>query len=444
MTTSNLVAGVHNIVATFEGSPALNTSLSQLVIGADTTTSLDTSLNPSVFGQNVTFTATVSATDPSAGNPSGTVDFFDFEGGFVGSGTLALVNGQYQATVSTSALSVDTHDIFALYDGDTTFDLSFSDDLTQTVNQADTSTNLTSSADPSVFGHSVTFTATVSASSPGSGTATGTVTFRDGASSIGTAALALGVGCSIATFSTSALAAGNHNITAVYSGDSRFTASTATVFIQTVIPTVPTTLHWSGGSTSNNQWSTPGNWVGVLTPIAGDDLVFPTTWGTSRTTNYNDIAAGTTFHSITFSGTGALSYNISGNALGLTTGITNSAGVNTFGVNITIGAGSHTFTVAGGTTLTESGVVSGSGGLTENGGGTLVLSGNNTYSGQHGGQCRHYPAHKQQRPGKCNDGNRQVERERDRAATGGQYHPYRCRNEFQHPGIYPDCGEYLW
>ena len=146
---------------------------------------------------------------------------------------------------------------------------------------------------PSVAGQSVTFTATISAGSPGSGTATGTVTFRDGASSLGTSLLSSGK----ASFSTPALAAGDHTIKAAYSGDSNFTGSTSSTFYQNVIPTVSGNLTWTG-SGGNNTWSTPENWSPAVTPIAGDSLTFPL--GANQTTNVNDIAAGTTFQSITF------------------------------------------------------------------------------------------------------------------------------------------------
>src|SRR5207253_7996640 len=66
------------------------------------------------------------------------------------------------------------------------FTASTSANLTQTVNQAGTTTAVSSSVNPSVFGQSVTFTATVSAVAPGAGTATGTVTFKDGATTLGT------------------------------------------------------------------------------------------------------------------------------------------------------------------------------------------------------------------------------------------------------------------
>jgi hypothetical protein len=98
------------------------------------------------------------------------------------------------------------------------------------VNRDATSTSLVSSANPSVYGQQVTFTATVAASPPGSGTPTGPVTFLDGSTPLGTGNLSNGV----ATLSTSSLAAGAHAITAVYGGDANFLTSTSNTVNQTV------------------------------------------------------------------------------------------------------------------------------------------------------------------------------------------------------------------
>jgi len=86
-----------------------------------------------------------------------------------------------------------------------------------------------SSLNPSVFGQSVTFTATVSAVSPGAGTPSGTVTFKDGTTTLGTGTLSGGV----ATLATSALSLGAHSITAVYGGDSNFNGSASSALTQT-------------------------------------------------------------------------------------------------------------------------------------------------------------------------------------------------------------------
>src|SRR4029077_18513294 len=106
--------------------------------------------------------------------------------------------------------------------GDASFLTSTSSDLSQVVNQASTSTAVTTSLTPSVFGQSVTFTATVTAGFPGSGIPTGTVTFKDGASTLGTGTLS---GSGVATFTTSALSAATHTINAFYGGDTNHAAS---------------------------------------------------------------------------------------------------------------------------------------------------------------------------------------------------------------------------
>ncbi len=88
-----------------------------------------------------------------------------------------------------------------------------------------TTTSLTSSANPSAAGMSVTFTAAVAPSA-----ATGTIEFFDGGVSLGTVTLSGGT----ASLSTASLSAGSHAITAAYSGDSAYLASTSPVLTQTV------------------------------------------------------------------------------------------------------------------------------------------------------------------------------------------------------------------
>lgn len=94
-----------------------------------------------------------------------------------------------------------------------------------------TNTSLVSSPSPSVYGQQVTFTATVSPVS-GVGTPTGSVTFYDGGTSLGVVPLIAGQ----AQLTTSALNAGTHSITAVYSGDNVFSQSTSSVDSQVVNP----------------------------------------------------------------------------------------------------------------------------------------------------------------------------------------------------------------
>ena len=133
-----------------------------------------------------------------------------------------------------TALPAGSQSITAVYGGDTNFVTSTSAVLTQTVNQDATTTKVTSSANPSVYGQSVTFTATVTAAAPGSGTPTGTVDFYDGTTALGTGTLG---STGTATFTTSAFAVGTNAITAVYSGDANFTTSTSSTLNQTVTQT---------------------------------------------------------------------------------------------------------------------------------------------------------------------------------------------------------------
>ncbi len=112
--------------------------------------------------------------------------------------------------------------------------------LSLTLASKQTQTTIKSSANPSAFGQSVTFTATVSAAM-GTGTPTGTATFRDGSTALVTVSLTAGV----ATFSTTTLAAGTRSITAVYNGDSNFNSSTSAALTQIVRPTTTTAVRAS-------------------------------------------------------------------------------------------------------------------------------------------------------------------------------------------------------
>jgi hypothetical protein len=93
---------------------------------------------------------------------------------------------------------------------------------------------LTSSPNPSTAQQTVTFMALISATVKSSaiGTPTGSVTFRDGNSTLATVTLQKGA----ASFQTSALSAGTHKITAAYSGDGNFNPNVSAVLSQVVQP----------------------------------------------------------------------------------------------------------------------------------------------------------------------------------------------------------------
>jgi Bacterial Ig-like domain (group 3)/Autotransporter beta-domain len=223
-TTSELPIGDNQIRANYSGTTVFRSSNSTVrhFVNPRTTataTAVTSSQNPSIIGQTVTFTATVSS---AVGTPTGTVEFF-LGPALLGSSSLS--NGV--ATFNTSTLGVGVHSISARYLGSASHLPSTSPEITQTVNTAPSTTSLVSSQNPSILGKPVTFTATVTSAA---GTPGGTVAFYDGATLLGTGTLA----SSVATFTTSTLAVGAHPISARYLGAGIFAASTSTVLNQTV------------------------------------------------------------------------------------------------------------------------------------------------------------------------------------------------------------------
>lgn len=233
LSTSALSFGDHTITATYSGNGNILTSTgtrSHAIGKAVSTTVLTASpASPSTFGQSVTLTATVTS---AGGAPSGSVSFND---GATVLGT-ATLNGSGVATFSTSALSGGSHTITATYSGAALFLGSVSTGRAYTVNKMATSTTLAASpASQTTFGQSVTFSATVVS---GAGTPSGSVTFKDGATVLGTATLDAG---GLASLSTAALNGGAHSLTATYSGAANFLGSASAGLAYTVNKAATTT-----------------------------------------------------------------------------------------------------------------------------------------------------------------------------------------------------------
>ena len=237
---TTLKVGDHNITSVYNGDSnyaqaVSNTVLESVTLTAPilTTVNLTSSPNPSQINSMVTFTATVTPQSGS-GTPTGTVAFYN---GASALGSPVTLTGGV-AILSTSALTLGTDTITAVYSGDNTFAGSISSPLIQIVTFLPpllTSVVLQSSLNPSEVSENVTFTAAVSPKS-GQGTPTGTVQFMDGTTILGSSTLN---SKAVAAFSTTALALGNHNITGLYLGDSQFVASTSPVLIQRVTTLLP-------------------------------------------------------------------------------------------------------------------------------------------------------------------------------------------------------------
>jgi hypothetical protein len=233
----------------FDGDDAIDAAVANATAGrisvlpsrtSMSATQLVSSQNPSVVGQPVTVTATVSRLENVPQTPTGVVTFY--EGlNVLGRGTL---NAQGQASFTTYTLSTGYHSLTAAYEGDPHFSASTSRVLNELVNQDTTTTTLALSTSPMTIGQTLTMSATVAGAAPGFGPPTGVVMFRDGTATIGVGTLSGGV----ASFSTSALPAGSHSLSALYLGDDNFRGSTSSAVSETI--NNPTPVLTSLGATS--------------------------------------------------------------------------------------------------------------------------------------------------------------------------------------------------
>lgn len=234
VTTPAHAAGAVNVVVrNGEGGPAstLPNGFTYYDAIAPTVT-LTTSPNPSVFGQSVTFSATVTPTVPR--QATGNVTFWV---GGTQVGTAQLSNGT--ATLSKADLGVGVHTVQARYAGDALFGAGNSTNVSHTVNKANTTTAVSSSSNPSVVNAAVTFTARVDPQIAGSGPPTGNVVFTVN----GTARdpIALNANRS-ATLSVTPTAEGTITVSAQYQGDTNFNASTGTLSPAQTVNLIGTTV----------------------------------------------------------------------------------------------------------------------------------------------------------------------------------------------------------
>ncbi len=178
------------------------------------------------YGGTVNLSATLTA---GAAGVSGKSISFTLNGNSVGSATTDGSGVASLSNVSLAGINAGTYPtgVGASFAGDVDY-IAAGGTAALTVNQATTTTALTSDVNPSTLGQTVTFTATVTSAG---GTPTGAVNFKEGASTLGSGTLN---GSGVATFSTSTLAGGSHDITAEYVGDTNFGGSTSDTLTQQV------------------------------------------------------------------------------------------------------------------------------------------------------------------------------------------------------------------
>ena len=213
---------------------------------ATTTTLAAAPASFAVTGQQVTYTATVTGPAGTLGAPTGTVEFQNGAAAVEGCAAqpLTAVSADGDAT-STATCTVDypstgAETVTASYAGDDSFAASTANGSSLTVAQDATSTTLTSSANPAPYTGQVTLQASIAAAAPGSGTPTGTVVFSTTVNGKSVAlacadakngAVTLAAGVASCTVSAKSLGApgSTATVSAAYSGDAGFLASTGTL-----------------------------------------------------------------------------------------------------------------------------------------------------------------------------------------------------------------------
>jgi hypothetical protein len=261
---SSLPAGTDSLVAMYSGDDnyiqSMSSAYSQTVNTATPTFTLSQDVSSSVYGQQVTFTA--QAASGGARNtipPSGNVTFSQ------GGTTLAVVPlaqtdfSTSQAVLQLASLSPGSYTITASYAGDSNYS-STSASVSQTVSKSDANVVFSSVLDVALIGNGDTSTSTtavlcqplvlvakVTPASPGGGVPTGTMTFKDGFTTLGTASLSGG----LATLTVSSLSAGVHTLYASYGGDSNFNGSGF------IVPVLSQTINGAVNWTVNSAPAAP-------------------------------------------------------------------------------------------------------------------------------------------------------------------------------------------
>jgi len=150
----------------------------------------------------------------------------------VGTATLALVGTVQTAKLELTTLAAGSHRFTATYNGSTDFAASTSLSITITVGKLPSTT--TASTSTPAPGQDVRLKAVVKAVS-GTTKPTGSVTFKEGLTTLGTAALVLVNTTETAKLTIAGgLPLGKHTISASYGGSSTFQASVSTTVTLTV------------------------------------------------------------------------------------------------------------------------------------------------------------------------------------------------------------------
>jgi len=235
---------------TISGTDAGNYTLTQPTTTADITAA------------TVTITANDTNRVYGADNPAFTASY----SGFVGGDTISVVQGEPGfSTPATTASSVAGSPYSIIVTNGTLSATNYTFTFVNgqlTIAPASTTNAVATSVNPSPTGSNVTFTATLTVVSPGSGIPTGTVQFLAEGTPLG---LPVTLAGGVANLTTNSLAHGTYTITAEYAGDGNFFGITNTLSPNQVINTAPAAANDILG-----RYQTTGVKVRVSTLLTND------------------------------------------------------------------------------------------------------------------------------------------------------------------------------
>jgi sugar lactone lactonase YvrE len=225
------------------------------------------------IGQTASIPITVTGSS-TVGAPTGSLSYMvvNAAGTTIASGTQTLTAAGSSASASVAIpgnLAPGSYTINVTYSGDSNYlPIASAAKIEFVVGKITGAIVLSSSANPVLLTNPVTFAALLSSAA---GTPTGTVSFNDGITLLGTVTLSSGR----ASLTISALAAGAHSITAVYSGDANFASVTSTAVAEVVLDFSLTTTNGAPGVAPTQSVLPGGTATYPLSILPTNGTIFP-------------------------------------------------------------------------------------------------------------------------------------------------------------------------
>lgn len=262
--------GGHNIAAIYSGDSTYAAGESQPVTiniqPSATSLTVASSTTTPAGGSTITVTGIVTSTNPGNSPPTGTLTV-NLDGVAQGNAKLATSASVTSASVNVTVPTAGSHTVQGIYSGDSNYNNSTSNSVTITVAKGATVTAISATPSTLTAGAPETFTATVApaTSTTTAYTITGTISFYDGGTTLlGTAAISSNTAILTGVLLSTTTA---HTITAVYSGDTSWSASVSSpLLLQPILLPVTVTLTASTTVLSPGQSASLTATVTPVTP----------------------------------------------------------------------------------------------------------------------------------------------------------------------------------